>query len=375
MFKDKISRKKLIIIIVVCIVVASIMTGVLVGTLTPFENISIKGMHFRKIKKSGKGYNNYELISYTGQQEEVVIPSKVRGVPVVKIGSNVFEKNNSITKISVPDSIIDVASSCFAKCVNLKYNQFDNALYIGNEKNPYVLLIKATDVDIKSCEINSETRIICGSAFIDCNFLEDIIIPDKVIDIGYRAFDSCENLKSIHIPKSLTHIGEYAFAIRNLENTYITDLTAWCNIDFEGYPGIGNLYLNNKLITELIIPEGVTEIKSRAFCGCTSIKSVTLPTSVRLIDDNAFAGCTELVNINIPSQVYYIGEAAFWYCKNLKEIFIPESVRYIKDSAFYNCSSLTIYCEASKFSGQFGLWDDNWNPDKRPVEYGCTWWN
>jgi hypothetical protein len=74
-----------------------------------------------------------------------------------------------------------------------------------------------------------------------------------------------------------------------------------------------------------------------------------------------------LTSISIPNSIVCIGNEAFRTCDSLTSIVIPDSVTSIGNNAFTGCSSLTIYCEAdSKPEG----WDDNWNPDNRPVVWG-----
>ena len=75
-----------------------------------------------------------------------------------------------------------------------------------------------------------------------------------------------------------------------------------------------------------------------------------------------------LKSIIIPNSVTSIGEFAFAFCSSLYSIIIPNSVTSIGHFAFFAaCESLTIYCEASsKLDG----WDDEWNPNDRPVVWG-----
>jgi len=74
-----------------------------------------------------------------------------------------------------------------------------------------------------------------------------------------------------------------------------------------------------------------------------------------------------LASITIPNSVTIIGDKAFQQCRCLTSIIIPNNVTSIGKGAFDGCSSLTICCEASsKPDG----WDDNWNPNHRPVVWG-----
>ena len=108
-------------------------------------------------------------------------------------------------------------------------------------------------------------------------------ISEGVTSIGDHAFDGCKNLTSITIPSSFTSFGDYAFdQCINLKDVYITDIAAWCNIEFDGlfsspFHHAKNLYCNSELVTDLVIPDGVTSISNCAFYSCDSIVNVTIP--------------------------------------------------------------------------------------------------
>ena len=258
--------------------------------------------------------------------------------------------SNTITGIN--DFSLEISSA-------LKYNEYDNAYYLGNQENPYLILVKAKNNDITSCVINESTKFICNSAFYYCECLKEITIPNGVTSIGNKAFYNCRALTSVTISDSVTSIGDEAFwGCSSLESVnYLGTIEEWCSISFGGeYANplyyADDLYLNGKLLTEVVIPKTITEIKAEMFYGCNSLKSVTIPDSVTLIGKDAFRYCTSLESVIIGNSVTAIGDCAFYNCTSLKEITIPNSVTTIGKDAFRYCSSL----ESVNYLGTIEEW-------------------
>ena len=243
---------------------------------------------------------------------------------VTSIGINAFNKCENLTNISIPDSLISIGNMALSGCDNLQYNIYDNAFYLGNATNPYVLLLLRKKNSITSCNVNDKTKFIYGNAFHYCSQLTTISIPASVTVIGDRAFENCNRIKEVHI----------------------SDLAKWCAISFGAgnsnpfsYGG-ANLYLNDEIVTDLKIPDGVTSIKNSVFFNCRNLISVTIPSSVTFIGNSAFYSLNKLTSIIIPDGVTTIDRNAFSSCTNLKSVTIPKSVTVINSYAFGSCISL-----------------------------------
>lgn len=245
-----------------------------------------------------------------------------------------------LTSITIPEGVTSIERSAFTWCENLASVNFPTTLTSIGE-NAFAYCKKLTSINIPETVASIGER-----AFESCSSLTSITIPNGVESIGNRAFYGC-NLSSIDIPSSITTIGGAAFLNNsNLSKVNITDLRAWCNIDFEEYDAnpiyvARNLYINNTLVPDLVIPDDVTIIKQCAFYNCRTIRSVTLPTSVTEISFRAFSSCDNLMNIMLNEGLTTIGVQAFEYCENLTEINIPSSVREIQGGAFGDCTALS----------------------------------
>ena len=232
---------------------------------------------------------------------------------VTKIYEEAFSGCSAMTSITIPDSVTSIGDSAFSGCSSL------------------------TEIDIPD-----SVSYIGSYAFSECSNLTNIIIPDGVTGIEYDTFYNCSNLSSITIPDSVTYIGGSAFSgCDKLNRINFSDLASWVRINFNYYTGIrGDLYLNGNLLTEIVIPDGTTEISSGPFTGITSIKKVTIPESVTKIGSSAFSGCSGLTDVNIPDSVTSIEDNAFYGCSSLSSINIPDSVKNIGYEAFEKCDSL-----------------------------------
>lgn len=142
-------------------------------------------------------------------------------------------------------------------------------------------------------------------SFFDCTTLTSVTIPNSVKIIGDKAFRQCSGLTSVTIGNSVSSIGIEAFGMcAALKEVHISDIAAWCNIDFsDSYANpvrLANLYLGDELVTDLQIPEGVSLIKLFAFEQVQGIISVKLPSTITHIDADAFYECTDIKDVHIP---------------------------------------------------------------------------
>ncbi|WP_134395739.1 leucine-rich repeat protein, partial [Flavobacterium psychrophilum] len=154
-----------------------------------------------------------------------------------------------------------------------------------------------------------------------------------VTAIGEDAFIHCNNLTSVTIPNSVTTIGDYVFADCS-GLTSVTIPNSVITINRGAFGGCSGL-------TSVTIPNSVTDIENGAFFSCSGLTSVTIPNSVTTIGDESFARCSGLTSVTIPNSVTTIGDEAFADCSGLTSVTIPNSVTAIGEDAFYNCSRLT----------------------------------
>lgn len=143
------------------------------------------------------------LINYIGDETDLVLPSDL-----TEINQYAFYEFSKLTSVVIPDGVETIGEHAFSGCNRLKYNEYDNANYLGNENNPYVVLIDAKN---ETSKIHNQTKVIASSAFTRCSNLTSVIIPNNVKMIGKAAFSYCNGLTNIVIPNSVKKIEAYAF--------------------------------------------------------------------------------------------------------------------------------------------------------------------
>lgn len=270
---------------------------------------------------------------------------------VLSIGSYAFFGCSSLTSVTIPSSVTDLGIDAFDECPNM------------------------TSVTINSNAIISATTFVRNLKSFFGDFNRSYTLGQGVTSIGAYAFHDCTRMTSVTIPSTLTSIGSYAFFnCNNLSWVKITDMQAWCAIDFaDAYANplyyADHLYLNNNEVTHLYIPVSVSAIEDYAFIGLTGLQSVTIPTSVTSIGVDAFKDCSNLTSVTINSIA--IASTNYTRTDNLKSIFGDQVTSYtfgnlvtaIGGNALFNCANMTsvtflghvMDIRAFAFSGCSGL--------------------
>ncbi len=176
-----------------------------------------------------------------------------------------------------------------------------------------------------------------------------VVVEDGVTSIGNYALYQCEKITSITIPSSVTEIGNLAFYYcKGLTELHIASLKDWCEVSFgtDVYYSTSKdikLFVQDEEITEIEIPEEITEIKGYTFRNCKYLVSVKIHEGVTKIGRCAFYNCEGIKSITIPSTIEHIGEWAFFYCKGLTELHIPSVELWCKmtfdDNVFNNAAA------------------------------------
>ena len=331
------------------------------------------------------GNGDIRIHSYTGHEENVVIPAEMNGRKVKSIAQYAFSDNvemrtltisegiegitslfiykaSNLTKISLPASAGLYASS--AGLVQTGINGFVQeceALEIIEvpKENPYLTVIDGVLYDkslttliaypsaskVECIEIPEGIIKIAGDTFTYNEYLKKVVFPDSVVEIGYWAFNGCSALEEINIPKNCKIIGQYAFNGTAIKHIKIpaTVIDAIMPQSFQGAPvetieveegnpyyhvENGALYAENNL---LLYAAGSRE------------SEFIVPEGVEYLFAGAFDSASNLKKVTIASTVKRISDFCFYGCTQLEEVFIKEgALEEIYSSAFMDCYKLNV---------------------------------
>ena len=223
------------------------------------------------------------------KKEEISQPEPVINPADFEIVNGVLKKyKGNATEVIIPDGVTEIGKDAF------------------KDKH-----------ELKKLIIPDGVTVIGESAFSFCDGLTSITIPNSVTSIGKSAFFNCKSLARIKIPGSVTNIGDFVF----LDCGRLERITV--DADNPSYMSEDNC---------LLTKDGKTLIRFG--------KNSTLPKGITNIGNCAFSGLG-LTNIEIPDGVTDICGNAFYYCKKLTTVTIPQSVKSINNYAFHSCNKLT----------------------------------
>ncbi|MBR7032036.1 MAG: leucine-rich repeat protein [Clostridia bacterium] len=239
------------------------------------------------------------------------------GDSVTSIGYSAFSDCTSLTSVTIPDSVTSIGGYAFSGCTGLETVNLDMATIPSTFRGLS---------SIKTVNLGEHVTGIGDYAFSECSGLTSVAIPDSVTSIGDSAFYNCSSLSNVTVGKSVSRIGYSAFSgCEVLERVGISDLAAWCAISFCDNPlnYAHALYLNGELLTDLVIPDGVTSVGATAFRGCADLVRVTIPDSVADVNASAFKNCSSVEEVYFGSGIQAIRDSAFEGCASLKRVYYP----------------------------------------------------
>ena len=315
------------------------------------NSIELKYFDFEIISK-----DKVRLTKSHNDWQEIEIPASVlidgQKFYVTEIGARVFQQNQTLKKITLPNTIEKIGDAAFygTGIANLYFKgtiaDWANIHFSDWHSNPVCsyteFYLNNTRFEGNKLILPNSTKRIGSYAFRDFDQITSIEIPNSVTRIEKSAFIDCDNLTSVIIPKSVNNIENKAFGRCNsLVNITVEDGNPKydsrenCNAIIETKANTLIVACNNTTI-----PNTVKKIGDYSFYDCYFLKSLILPNSIEGIGANAFESCKSLMSIKLNEGLKYIHSKAFVYCYSLESIEMPNTVTSVGGGVFSACTKL-----------------------------------
>ena len=321
---------------------------------TSAYTMSDAGLSFMLRDYPGLCFRSFEdgsvhVTSWVGDYADVVVPEGVTHINdyaflgnaamttitlpegLTTIGDYAFASCNELTSLHIPSGVTEIGSYAFNSCRELtEITGLENVVVIGE-------FAFYECVALESIAFGSRLTEIGRYVFYNCDSLTEVELPENITSIAQYAFYECSNLKKVTLSGNMTSIDSSAFAncptalifmvpefdcqtallLGSIGHQYTT-------ADYEQFRFLARTDENgaitisvvgsDKGITEVTLPECVTEIGTSAFSGRTNLLSVIIPENVTTLDLYAFSDCCNLESVVIGSNVTSIGFSAFYNC-------------------------------------------------------------
>lgn len=370
---------------------------------------------------------------------------------ITSIGDSIFRGVDNLTSVILPKSVRRIGDYAFTNCELLKNISTTGSIidvgrlaFYGTQwlkdraPSEYVILdrcLVAYQGNGESASIPEMVVGIADSAFTDYvdsdgrymynKTLKSLIIPDSVLKIGEKAFESCNSLVSVSGGENVAIVEVDAFGGRYSETPWLasrTDEFVMLGSSMLKYNGNEEVLsipvgvtcancISEASITKISVPTSVLHLiissygmltdlyetleyidvadNNSVYCSVDGVlysKDMTklikypsaktdvsfqIPESVSVVNDEAFRGCKFTISLTIPKSVTYIGKEAF-YGADFAALEIPMGIK-IEKGALDAMSELTdIYFGGADYTAWVQTGAD-FIPSNLPFEmYGIS---
>lgn len=188
---------------------------------------------------------------------------------------------------------------------------------------------------------STKIKYIEKETFMQNHFVETLILPRNLLNLGKRAFKHCPKLETVEFPPTITEMSAQCFetcgTLRkiNISHTKINYFSS-------------QVFKDCSSLTEVITPAMIFKIEFEAFYCCKSLAKITIPMTLNVLEKYAFYQCSSLKEINLVNTSLDTINSYCFSGSGLTTFSSPMRLRIIKDHAFHNITSL----ESFKFSNE-----------------------
>ncbi|EAX94357.1 surface antigen BspA-like [Trichomonas vaginalis G3] len=256
---------------------------------------------------------NYAIFYKCKYLRSIQLPPNLK-----RIGSACFHETESLTQISLPDTVTTI----------------DGYTNIGRVFGNSAL----SQITITS---NSNLNYIGSDVFANCK-LTFFFFPRKLTQVDPSCFSGCP-LSEIVIDEenpSYKTDGKIIYSGKNNNTLFFVSSTKTGSFTVPSYvSNVGNSAMRGGSLSEIIMLDNVKTLTSWCVSG-NPITTFTFPIDVTTVPSSMFNGCKQLTTVYFTNNITKILNNAFYYCSLLKNVELPPNLTELGNEAFYNCQSL-----------------------------------
>ena len=295
-------------------------------------------------------------LAYCTKLERVILPDSIK-----EIRMGAFYDCQNLKNINLPERLEEIGNDAFSNCKSLTDVKIPNGVKII-EKGTF-----GECISLENIQLSNNTTEIEEIAFYNCISLKSIYLPDSLKKIGSAAFFNCSSLSTVNMPEGIESVGGNVFDGTEVFENSVADEYGSVYLGKvllynkgsndtvavkDSTKIIANAaFINNYILKEIKLPEGIIEIGDNCFENCEALKKIDIKEGLKKIGENSFAG-SGVEEVKLPESITEIGYGAFNNCKDLSGINLPSGIERIAGYSFENTKYL-----------------NNIKPD----EYGCKY--
>ena len=267
------------------------------------------------------------------------------------IPKGLLKKCVALTKIFITDKVENVGDYAFAENESLSRIRIGKSV---RQLGDYSL----SQTALKSVKFENKVEIIGNYILKGCLLLNQVLIGNRVINIGNGFVDNCPNLKAINVsPLNNKYAGvggvlynkKQSVLLRYPEGKMGARFSVPNNVVVVGKKS----FFNNQLIKKIVFSENNKVIGKGCCSYCNSLSEVVFHEGIEIIDEQAFKRSGLKGKIFLPNSVIEIRDNAFEGCKGITEIVISYFCKKIGKDVFKGCPNLVIRANKSSYAYQY----------------------